>query len=388
MPSRREQEEKHMAFGGNLKLGRIAGIDIGIHWSWLVIFILLTWWLAAGLYDELYPEWSEGERWGTAVASSLLFFAAVLAHEMAHSLVAIRRGIPVRSINLFIFGGVADIAEEPKNPRDEFAIAVVGPLTSLGLAGVFALIGLGLGFEDTPPAAMVGYLATVNALVGVFNLLPGLPLDGGRLLRAGLWARLADFVKATRWAALAGSGVAFLLMGLGVVSILAGNFLGGIWLIVIGWFLRSAAEASYRQVVMGEALEGVQVASLVRRDVRPVPPDISISDLVQDYLMARAQRALPVMKADELLGVVTLSDLQKAEKDKWDQTRVADIMTPREDLLGISTADAVSEAIKLMTARDIHQLPVMEGGRFVGFVTRGDVLRVMSMRVELRQTSR
>ncbi|MGQ9572223.1 MAG: site-2 protease family protein [Dehalococcoidia bacterium] len=373
-----------MPFGQSLRLGRIAGIDIGIHWSWLAIFIILTWWLAAGLYDELYPEWTEGERWGTAVASSLLFFAAVLAHEMAHSLVAIRRGIPVRSINLFIFGGVADIAEEPKNPRDEFAISVVGPVTSLGLAGVFALIGLGLGFEDTPPAAMVTYLATVNALVGVFNLLPGLPLDGGRLLRAGLWARLGDFVKATQWAALAGSGVAFLLMGLGVVSILAGNFLGGIWLIVIGWFLRSAAEASYRQVIMGEALEGVKVASIVRRDMRPVPPDISVSDLVQDYLMAYAQRAFPVMKGDELLGVVTLSDLQKAERDKWDQTRVRDIMTPREDLLGISTADAVSEAIKLMTARDIHQLPVTEGGRFVGFVTRSDVLRVMSIRVELR----
>jgi Zn-dependent protease/CBS domain-containing protein len=374
-----------MPFSGNLRIGRIAGIDIAIHWSWLAIFLLLTWWLAAGLYDELYPEWSEGERWGAAVASSLLFFAAVLLHELAHSLVAIRRGIPVRSITLFIFGGVSAISEEPKNPRDEFVIAVVGPLTSLTLAGACALIAFGLRFGDSPPAAVVTYLALVNGLVGVFNLLPGFPLDGGRLLRAGLWFRLGDFVKATQWASLAGSGVAFILMGLGVVSIFTGNFLGGIWLIVIGWFLRSAAEASYRQVAMSEALQGVPVRAAVNRDIRPVPPDISPSDLVRDYVTAHTQRAFPVMEGDELLGIVTLSDLQKAARHEWEHTRVADIMTPRDALLTISTDDPMSEAIKLMSARDIHQLPVMEGGRFIGFITRGDVLRVMGVRAELRR---
>jgi Zn-dependent protease/CBS domain-containing protein len=374
-----------MPFNGNLRIGRIAGIDIAIHWSWLAIFLLLTWWLAVGLYDELYPEWSEAERWGAAVASSLLFFAAVLLHELAHSLVAIRRGIPVRSITLFIFGGVSAISEEPKNPRDEFVIAVVGPLTSLILAGACALIAFGLGFGDSPPAAVVTYLALVNGLVGVFNLLPGFPLDGGRLLRAGLWFRLRDFVKATQWASLAGSGFAFILMGLGVVSIFTGNFLGGIWLIVIGWFLRSAAEASYRQVAMSEALQGVPVRAAVNRDIRPVPPDISPSDLVRDYVTAHTQRAFPVMEGDELLGIVTLSDLQKAARHEWERTRVADIMTPRDALLTISTDDPMSEAIKLMSARDIHQLPVMEGGRFIGFITRGDVLRVMGVRAELRR---
>jgi Zn-dependent protease/CBS domain-containing protein len=374
-----------MPFSGNLRIGRIAGIDIAIHWSWLAIFLLLTWWLAAGLYDELYPEWSEGERWGAAVASSLLFFAAVLLHELAHSLVAIRRGIPVRSITLFIFGGVSAISEEPKNPRDEFVIAVVGPLTSLILAGACALIAFGLGFGDSPPAAVVTYLALVNGLVGVFNLLPGFPLDGGRLLRAGLWFRLRDFVKATQWASLAGSGFAFILMGLGVVSIFTGNFLGGIWLIVIGWFLRSAAEASYRQVAMSEALQGVPVRAAVNRDIRSVPPDISPSDLVRDYVTAHTQRAFPVMEGDELVGIVTLSDLQKAARHEWEHTRVADIMTPRDALLTISTDDPMSEAIKLMSARDIHQLPVMEGGRFIGFITRGDVLRVMGVRAELRR---
>lgn len=378
-----------MFAGGNLKVARILGIDILIHWSWLAIFFLLTWWLALGLYDELYPQWSDGERWTAAVVSSLLLFVSVLLHELSHSIMAIRRGIPVRSITLFIFGGVAALSEEPEKPKQEFEIAVVGPLTSFVLALVFGLLALLFGARDEKPAgAVLGYLAFINLILAAFNLLPGFPLDGGRLLRAALWSRSGDLVKATQRAAMAGATLSLVLMGFGVVSLLAGNFLGGIWFIVIGWFLRSAAEASHRQVVMKEALEGVALLSLVNRYVQSVPPATSVLELVQDYIEVHSQRAFPVMKGDELLGVVTLSDVRKLARERWPATSVADIMTPLEAIVQLTTADAASEALKLMTQRDVNQVAVVDDGRFVGFFSHSDLLRLLQIRSELAQPAR
>ncbi|MDP2675284.1 MAG: site-2 protease family protein, partial [Dehalococcoidia bacterium] len=236
--------------GGSYRLLRVFGIDILVHWSWFGIFALLTWWLAQGFFKDEY-DWTAGERWASAVVAALTFFSSILLHELAHSLMAKREGLPVSSITLFIFGGVSALGGEPSTPGQEFRVAIVGPLVSFVLAGAFAAAALAGELSDAsgePPAAIALYLAIINFAVGVFNMLPGYPLDGGRVLRAGLWARGRNLLVATRRASLAGQGLSFGLIAVGVVSILAGNFIGGAWFIVIGWFLRNVSEASYQQL--------------------------------------------------------------------------------------------------------------------------------------------
>lgn len=373
---------------GVFRLGRIAGIDILIHWSWLAIFALLTWWLSEGFFAEVYDEWSPQVRWTSAVVTSLAFFSSVLLHELSHSLMARRLGLPVQSITLFIFGGVSALGSEPQGPRQEFLVAIVGPLTSVVLAailGTVALVALSQGAEETPPAAIAQYLAIINLAVALFNMLPGYPLDGGRVLRAGLWARGGNMLAATRIASLAGTLIAFGLMAVGVVSILAGSFVGGAWFIVIGWFLRNVSESSYRQLLMRSTLEGAKVEEMVNRNFLAAPPDIPLSQLVNDYMLAYSQRAVPVLAGEELLGLVTMSDLRRVPRERWATTSVYRAMTPRERLRQVSPREDITAALEAMALLDVHQLPVMEGNRFLGFITRADVIKLIQIRSELKQ---
>jgi Zn-dependent protease/CBS domain-containing protein len=369
-----------------IRIGRIAGIDILVHWSWFAIFVLLTWWLANGFFEDVYDDWSTTETWIVSVITVLLFFTSILLHELSHSLVAKRLGLPVRNITLFIFGGVSALGEEPSSARQEFQVAIAGPLTSfvIGIVcGVLTAVAYALGEENSPPAAIVEYLAVINISVGIFNLLPGFPLDGGRVLRAALWARSKNMLTATRWASNAGTVISFGLMGAGVISVVAGSFVGGIWFIVIGWFLRNASESSYQQLVFRRGLQGTKVGEIVNRSYEAAPPDITLDQLVRDYMLGRSQRCVPVVVADELIGIVTMGDLQKVPQEQWATTSVFRAMTAKEKLHVVGPEADLTRALEIMATQDVHQLPVVEGREFRGFVTRADVLRLIEIRTEL-----
>jgi len=369
-----------------IRIGRIAGIDILVHWSWFGIFLLLTFYLATGFFEDIYEDWSPTQSWVVAVVATLLFFGSVLLHELSHSLVAVRLGLPVKHITLFIFGGVSALEKEPVNAKQEFQVAIVGPLTSflLGfLFGAIAVAGYALGEETSPPFAIAEYLAVINIAVGIFNLLPGFPLDGGRVLRSALWARSHNLLTATKWAANAGRLISFGLIAVGVVSILTGSFIGGAWFIVIGWFLRNASEQSYQQLVFRTSLEGTKVGEVVNRGYASAPPDIFLEQLVSEYMFGRSQRCVPVVVADDLIGLLSMSDLQRFPRELWPETSVYKAMTPRERLYVVGPEDDLAQALAIMATNDVHQLPVIETRTFIGFVTRADVLGLIQIRSEL-----
>jgi Zn-dependent protease/CBS domain-containing protein len=371
---------------GAIRIGRVAGIDIFVHWSWFAIFALLTWWLSEGFFQEVYEDWSAREAWIVSIITTLMFFSSVLLHELSHSLVAKRLGLPVSHITLFIFGGVSALGGEPTSAKQEFQVAIVGPLTSFAIAAVMGIVS-GVAYwqnsENEPWAAIAEYLAFINLAVGIFNLLPGFPLDGGRVLRSTLWARSGNMLKATRWAAGAGTVISFGLIALGVLSILIGNVIGGAWFIVIGWFLRNASESSYQQLLLTRALEGTKVGEIVNRDFHAAPPDIALSELVRDYMIGQSQRCVPVVVAENLLGLVSMEDLRKVPQEGWETTSVFRAMTPRERLYTVAPDDDLTAALEMMAAHDVHQLPVIDARAFLGFVTRADVLRLIRIRSEL-----
>ena len=322
-------------------VGRIFGIRITIDWSWIFIFVLVIWNLGTAVSD-LHRFWSPVTIWGVAVVAALLFFASVLAHELAHSLVARAQGLPVRTITLFLFGGVSNIQREPRSPAAEFLMAIVGPITSIVLGVIFLVLGAisaGTLVQEVMPsmtglaslsplAIILLWLGQINVLLGLFNLIPGFPLDGGRVLRSILWAATNNLRTATRWASWVGQAIGWLMIIAGVamvfgarIPVLGTGFLGGLWLAFIGWFLNTAALQSYRQVVIHDILEGVPVARLMRTTVPTVPATISIGDLVHEYVMRTDERAFPVLQdGDHLAGLVCLDDVRKVPREDWDTT--------------------------------------------------------------------
>jgi Zn-dependent protease len=365
---------------GGLVIGRLAGIDIIVHWSWLIIFFVLTWSLAEGLFLHDYPAWTRAEAWLAGAVTSLVVFASVLIHELSHSLTARHQGMDVSSITLFVFGGVSTLTEEPRDPGQEFTIAVVGPLTSLLLAGVFAIGGLLLhGALGTASF----YLAFINAVLGAFNLLPGFPLDGGRLLRAAAWARSGDLLRATRVASMSGTVMAYALMVGGVVLFLFNGLFSGLWFILIGWFLLSQAKVGYEQVVTHNVLRDVPVSAATNHDFHAVSPAVSLDAFASDYVLAFHERSYPVMEDGGLEGLVALADLKKHPRAEWYSHTVSDVMTPRDQLHVVSPSDSLATVAELLARGDVHQLPVVSDGQFVGFVTRADIIRLIQTRGEL-----
>lgn len=364
-----------------IPIGRIAGIDILIHPSWFLVFALLTWSLSEGLFLEEHPDWDPAAGWAAGIATSLLFFASILLHELSHSILARRRGLDVRNITLFIFGGVSALKDEPKKPVDELHIALVGPITSFILGAVFALAGLALWDTGIEDAAF--YLAFINVLLGIFNLLPGFPLDGGRVLRATLWSRSGSLFAATRTSAQVGAGIAFVLMGAGVLIAIAGAFITGIWLVVIGWFLRSQADASYRELITRDVLEGTPVSSVMDSDYRAVQPGTTLHSLLHDHVLRHHERHYPVFVDGQFHGLVTLSDLARFPREDWDERKVADAMTPADRLHTVSPSDSLRRALDIIAANNVNQLPVMDGGRLLGFVTRTGIIRIMQVHEEV-----
>ena len=373
---------------GAFRIGRIAGIDIRIHWSWFAIFFLLIWWLADGFFGEVdaYSDWTAAQRWTASVITTCLFFGSVLLHELSHSLVARRLGLPVTSITLFIFGGVSALGAEPESAKQEFRVAIVGPLTSFALGAVFAVLYVifwQLGSADSAPSAIAQYLALINVAVGIFNMLPGFPLDGGRVLRASLWARSGNMLKATKLAAGAGAVISFALIAAGVILVLGGHYINGVWFIVIGWFLRNTSDSAYQQLVMRTSLEGAYVGEMVNRSFRSASPDIMLSDLVAEYLLGYGQRCVPIAVAGNLLGLLCMSDLKRVPQDQWQTTSVFRAMTPMEKLHVVGPQDELTRALEMMATHDVHQLPVIEQHTFIGFVTRADVIRRIQIKAEV-----
>ncbi len=368
---------------GTWRIARIFGIDVNIDSSWLVIFVLITWTLAGAYFPQQYPDWDSWLHWTVGVVTSLLFFASVLAHELAHSLVAIRQGEKVRSITLFIFGGVAEITEEPERAGKEFFMAIVGPLCSLVIALAFGILWLVVRGFSEPVGALARYLSVINASLAFFNLIPGFPLDGGRVLRAVIWGLSGNLRTATLVASWFGQGIALLFMLWGVWQVFTGAFINGLWIAFIGWFLRNASISGYRQVLIRDLLRDVRVGDLMSRDFETVSPALTIQQIVDDYVLRRRDHAYPVAEGDYLRGIICLHDVKAVPRPQWALTLVEEVMTPWNRLVTVSVEDDGNTVLTYMNTHNIGQLPVVEGSRVIGMLRRSDILRFMQLRSEL-----
>jgi Zn-dependent protease/predicted transcriptional regulator len=367
----------------SFKLGRIFGVDVGIHWSWIFIFFFVTWSFATGVLDEFYPQWSDPQRWigGAFVAS--IFFLSVLAHELSHAIVSNRNGLPVRSITLFVFGGVANLTSEPETPGLEFRIAIVGPLTSLALGVLFAALFVALRPFSDGLAGICANLALINASLAVFNMLPGFPLDGGRVFRSIIWSRNHNRLRATRTAARTGEWIAYGIMGVGLLYTYIGGLFSGLWFLFIGFFLRNASSASYEQLVIETTLSGIPVRDVMQTNISTVPPDLSVEELVHDHVLRHNTRSFAVIAAGELAGIITLSDVRAVPRDQWATTSVYRAMTPATRLQTVESSEKLTRALQLMTEHDVNQLPVLDRRELVGMLDRADVMRFIQMHRDL-----
>ncbi len=368
---------------GSFRIGRLFGFEISIHWSWLFIFVLITWTFATGLLKDFYPDWTDSRRWVVGGAISVIFFLSILFHEMSHSVVARRYGIPVTTITLFVFGGVSNLSKEPENARQEFWIAIVGPLTSFVFAALFGIAYLILHPIEDGAAGVSINLAAINLAIGIFNLVPGFPLDGGRVLRSIFWARKHNLLTATRLASNVGQGVAYSIMALGVASFIFVSVLTGIWLFLIGNFLRTASASSYEQLFVDSVLKGIPASAVVRKDYAQVPPDMTLGQLVEEHVLSGVGRCYPVMAGEELLGLITISDLRAIPRDQWATTTVYRAMTPATKLRTVSPKDNLTDVLTQMAAGDINQVPMLDGRLLVGMIYRGDVIRYIQVRQEI-----
>jgi Zn-dependent protease/predicted transcriptional regulator len=370
-----------------IKLGRISGITIGLHYSWLIIALLITLSLA-GIFRANNPGWGESVIWATAICTALLFFAAIVLHELSHAVVAKARGLPVRSITLFALGGVAEIEREAADPRTEFVMGIIGPITSfvIGVVCLALLFALGWkppAFPQTPVPAMLMWLGYINIMLAVFNLVPGFPLDGGRVLRAIAWWITGDVKRATRIAARTGQVVALGFILIGIVRFFGGGGFGGLWIAFIGWFLLDAARASYAQVAITEGLSGVRVADVMSRDYPTVDGYLNLQTFVDEHLLRSGRRCFVVIENGRAEGLVTAHQISAVERARWPYKTIDDVMQPIDRVHAVAPAVDLSEALELMVREDLNQLPVIRDGAVVGIISRSHILQVLQTRAEL-----
>jgi Zn-dependent protease/CBS domain-containing protein len=370
--------------GSGWKVGRLAGIDISIHPSWLVIAFLITYSLAGSQFPRQFRGWTEGQYWIVAGATAALFFGSVLAHELSHAILARRFGLKVEGITLFIFGGVTSIDTDSRTPREEALIAAAGPATSLLIGAV--LVGVDVFVDQPQLGALIGWLGFVNIALGIFNLIPGFPMDGGRVLRALIWKLRGDRLTATRNAAVVGRLLAYALVGLGVfIALQPGGIVSGLWLAVIGWFLSNAAETTLMQAGVERSLNGVRVRDAMDPNPPAVSPNETVAELVNERMLGGEDRSYLVRHEDGgLAGIVTLKDVSRLARDDWPFARVTDIMTRFADLVTISPDAPMADALHLIQARVVAQLPVVEPDSRVplGMVTRRGILKLINARMK------
>ncbi|MEA5446671.1 site-2 protease family protein [Gammaproteobacteria bacterium AB-CW1] len=371
-----------------LVLGHIHGIRLQVHISWLVIFALLMVTLTTTLQHH-HPEWALITSLLTALFTALLFFASILAHEMGHSIVAIRRGVPVKSITLFIFGGMAQLGRDSDNPEDEFRIAIAGPLVSLALAvGFFLLSVLSNPFSEALSVAF-GWLGAINLIVAVFNLIPGFPLDGGRVFRAAVWRFTGDARKGVRAAVMGGRVVAYGLFALGIWNgLFFGNLIGGLWIILIAWFLLFLAEGHGKHYDLRERLAGITAGDLAEHHVPSVDARTPVSEWISQRVVPEARRAYMITGGGDVLGLLTLSDIKHLPRERWDHTPVSQFMTPIDRLHHVAPESDPEEVLGIMTEHGLNQLPVVDEDRVTGWIDRQRLLQAIEIHLATQPTSR
>lgn len=367
--------------GNSFQIGKIFGISIRIDYTWFVIFFLVAWSLGSRQF-RAYPNWSYTMSWIMGIITAIIFFASVLAHELAHSLVSKARGVPVKSITLFIFGGVAQISDEPKKPSSEFWMALAGPATSLALGAFFGLIYLATGRSSHPVPAVAWWLFWINVIVAGFNLIPGFPLDGGRILRSIIWRIKGNLRSATRIASTVGRIVAYLFILWGVRLVFADRWFDGIWFVFIGWFLERAASSSYRQLALREMLKDIKVRTVMVSDCPALNKDLTIRELVDEYILHTTHRCFPVVEDDHVLGIVTLQDVKEVPREKRSEVTVEQVMISLENINTIDPESDLYTAMKQMATENTNQLPVVENGELVGMISRDNLMNVINVRSE------
>lgn len=363
--------------GDAIRLLRIGGIPIRIHASWILIALLVVWSLATSYFPSSAPHQSTAAYWLAGLVTALLFFASLLLHELAHSLVARARGLRVTGITLYLFGGVAEIGAETTNPGDEFRVTAAGPVTSVALAGLFGIAWLATDSLSHLIGATFGYLAIMNLFLGVFNLLPGLPLDGGRLLRAFVWWRTGDPDRATRVAAIGGVVVGVLLIAAGAVSMVVSSWLSGLWLILLGWYLQGAARQERMASGARSRIAGVTVANLATRDPYKVPPDMPLDRVVDEATRLQQARAIPVVADGRFLGLLTSHSITRIPRSSWPITLASAAMIAPAEVATATPEQPIEAALADMLRRNVNQLVVVEDGRFAGMIDRNAITRLL-----------
>lgn len=366
---------------GGIKIGKVFGIDVSLDYSWFLIFALITFGLASGLFPQLVPGQTAVVYIVMGVITSLLFFGSVLFHEMMHSIVAKSYGMNIEGIRLMLFGGVSQLTDEPRTPGIEFKMAAAGPASSLAIGAVFLaffFVGRAAGWSQVVnvPLFWLGY---INVLLGVFNLLPGFPLDGGRILRSAIWYYSKDVRYATGVAAGFGKGLAYMMIVVGIVGPFIGNS-SLLWFILIGWYLLRAAESSYQQVIFQQALEGIKVGQAMTENPTTVSPDIDIESMVKDHFLQH-NWAYPVVEGSSVQGVITVNSLKDVPRRSWNRKHVRDVMRPLSTDIVASPDTEVTDVLPKLNTKAEGRLLVMKGGRLIGILTQADITRAIARRL-------
>jgi Zn-dependent protease/predicted transcriptional regulator len=372
----------------SIRLGRLFGIEVGLHYSWFIIALLITMSLGSQ-FQASHREWGSNVIWSLAILMALLFFVSLLAHEFSHALVARTRGLATNAITLFALGGVAQIEKEPEDAKTEFLVGIVGPFSSAVIGCLFLAVAWALGWRmgaapETPLHAMFVWLGYINFYLAAFNMIPGYPLDGGRILRSILWLASGNVQVATRRAANVGKGIALLFIAFGIFRFFGGAGFGGLWFAFIGWFLLQAATASYSSVALTEGLKGVQVRDIMTSDCVTLDGNMNVEQFVENYLLKSGRRCFVVQQNGEISGLVTPHEIKELERPRWPYMTLADVMHPLDQIHTVTPATPVMEALETMGRDDVNQLPVLSGSHLDGIITRANVVQFLQTRAELR----
>ncbi len=371
-----------------IKLGRILGVQIGLHYSWFIIALLITLSLASQFRLQ-NPAWTDGLKWGMALITALLFFVSIVLHELSHALVAKARGLPVRSITLFALGGVAEIEKEAVDAKTEFWMGIAGPITSFVIGVICLALAVALGFRPPefptqPVPAMLMWLGYINIVLAIFNMIPGFPLDGGRVLRAIVWWITGNARRATTIAARVGQVIAFVMIIYGVLQFFQGAGFNGLWICFIGWFLLNASRESYAQVAITEGLRGIRVGDVMSRDYATVDGYSNLQTFVEDHLARTGRRCFVVLVNSQPEGIITPNEITGVQRARWPYTTVADVMRPLDQVKTVAPDTPLSDALEVMGQQDLNQLPVLANGNLAGLISRAHVLQLLKTRAELQ----
>ena len=367
----------------NIPLGKIFGIPIGLDYTWFLIFVLLSWTLAVNYFPTEFKNWSFVEYWCVGIVTTIMLFVSVILHELGHSVIALRYKIKVKQITIFIFGGVAEIAGEPPKASAEFWIAFAGPLVSFFLSGIFYVLQI-LTKNTAPVFAVFEYLAYINFALAIFNLIPGFPLDGGRVLRAIVWGFTHNFRRATYIAVIVGRFFGFLFVFIGALQIFGGNVGDGIWIAFIGWFLESAAMSQLHQQVLQEHLTGHVVSEAMTNDYAIIPDDTTIQEVMDNHILGIGRRSLFVKKDNQFIGLITLHRIKDVAPDKWPYTYVTEVMIPHLETQKVDAGSPLWDALLKMDKNGVNQLPIIENGDIAGILSRESIITFFSSHSDFR----